>query len=327
MTSDFDELASAYLDGEASDADAARIEADPSMQARVNELRAVTEALDANVAPADEFLRRRQIGAALEAFDELAGPGLASGPKGGDPVDPVGPAAPVDLADRRHQRAQDGQPSGRSGMPQWLGVAAVLLLIVGGIGLLTQLGGADDESFETASDSAELDTEDGASDTVADDSTAEAAGAAQAVQPGAGDEAGTEATRAASDSEADTGEDEEGLDEDQAAADDEGTSSESTSAATSTTAVGGLFPDEQIEAARVSFDVPPTQEELLALADGALFDPAVSDCAALLTAETGIAVEFFVPISVAGVDGEALFTGLEPDVSVVAVDEACVFIE
>ena len=45
MTDDFDELASAYLDGQVSDSEADRVEADPDLQARVSELAALSDAV------------------------------------------------------------------------------------------------------------------------------------------------------------------------------------------------------------------------------------------------------------------------------------------
>lgn len=68
-----DELISAYLDGEATADERARVEADPSMLAEVDRMRALTGRTVAIDDPgvADPFTRRRHLGAALAAFDEL----------------------------------------------------------------------------------------------------------------------------------------------------------------------------------------------------------------------------------------------------------------
>ena len=64
-----DELASAYLDGATTPVEAARVEADPELLARVEALRAVRVAL--TVAPlVDDERREQSIAAALAAYDE-----------------------------------------------------------------------------------------------------------------------------------------------------------------------------------------------------------------------------------------------------------------
>lgn len=68
MNDDELELASTYLDGAATAAEAARVESDPALRAAVAELRAARQALAA-VAPADDETRERAIAAALDVFD------------------------------------------------------------------------------------------------------------------------------------------------------------------------------------------------------------------------------------------------------------------
>jgi hypothetical protein len=73
----FDELASAHLDGATTPEEAARVAADPALQARVVELRQVRAAMAA--APAIDPARRdAAIAAALAAFTEDARPSQAS---------------------------------------------------------------------------------------------------------------------------------------------------------------------------------------------------------------------------------------------------------
>jgi hypothetical protein len=69
-----DELASAFLDGEATAAEAARVDADPVLLARVEELRGVREAVSTAVGHVDPARRDAAIAAALAGAqtDELA---------------------------------------------------------------------------------------------------------------------------------------------------------------------------------------------------------------------------------------------------------------
>ena len=127
----------------------------PELQDMVAELQAVSQALNVDVPPADELLRGRQIGAALDAFDALRGE--PDEREATATIERTRPA-PVDLAERRSTRQAPARS--RNGLPPWLGIAAVLLLIVGGVGLLTQLDGDDDDAAETAADSFD-DSDDG----------------------------------------------------------------------------------------------------------------------------------------------------------------------
>lgn len=68
----FDELASAHLDGATTPAEAARVAADPALQARVEELRRVRAAV-AQVPAADPSHRDAAIATALAAFTEADG--------------------------------------------------------------------------------------------------------------------------------------------------------------------------------------------------------------------------------------------------------------
>ncbi len=64
-----DELVSAYLDGEATPAERARVEADPELLERVEIHRRVADLVGGRVTPPADELRRTQIAAALDASD------------------------------------------------------------------------------------------------------------------------------------------------------------------------------------------------------------------------------------------------------------------
>ena len=130
MTDPFlDELASAHLDGATTPEEAARIAADPSLQARVEALRQVRAALS-EVPPADPVAREAGIAAALEAFAE-ATPTERSGAL---------PAPPV-LAPRRGLS---------STALRVLGAAAAIALLALLVPVLGRLADGDDQqaSFE-----------------------------------------------------------------------------------------------------------------------------------------------------------------------------------
>ena len=112
-----DELASAYLDGVASPDERARVDADPELRARVEDLRAARDALvDAPVAPPTAAARDAAIRAAVDA------------------------AIVVDLAAHRgRQRLRIAS------------IAAAVLLLLGAAGvLLRSLGDNSETTFKTA---------------------------------------------------------------------------------------------------------------------------------------------------------------------------------
>jgi hypothetical protein len=77
-----DALASAHLDGRTTDAEAARIAADPELGALVAAMAGVREAIRAPVGAVDETHRTRAIDAALAAFDADAAEPAREGTKG-----------------------------------------------------------------------------------------------------------------------------------------------------------------------------------------------------------------------------------------------------
>ena len=73
----------------------------------------------------------------------------------------------------------------------------------------------------------------------------------------------------------------------------------------------------------MTFDEIPTDEELFAAAAGPRFAPEAAACTELVAEEIGVEIDFFVPIAVAGVDGEALFSGPPSDLAVLLLDRNC----
>jgi hypothetical protein len=124
------ELASAYLDGEVTAAERARVEGDPALLAEVERLRRVRAAV-ADVPPATATARESAIAAALAAFDE-AHAGLAAAAAA-----PTAPPNVVPLARRRHVRR----------LQVMTAAAAAAVMVIGGF-VIANRGGGDD----TASD-------------------------------------------------------------------------------------------------------------------------------------------------------------------------------
>lgn len=155
-----DLLASLYLDGEATAEERARVEADPSLMARVEEFRSLAAQVGAVTVPPG--LARSQIAAALDAFD--------AGSFGRDaPVDAPAETAATNVSSLTDRRRQGGLPS-------WLGAAAVMTLVIGGLGFAATRGSSGDD--EAASVETSLSAS--ANSMEADGDDADAAGAADA---------------------------------------------------------------------------------------------------------------------------------------------------
>lgn len=122
-----DEVASAYLDGQASPAEVARIEADPQLRARVEALERARAALQAAV-PVDPARREAALASALAVAAEPGG--VLAG-------DPSVPEAAV-LARPRRWRAA---PSPRR---RYLTAAAAVAVAALALGLLSPLEGNDE---------------------------------------------------------------------------------------------------------------------------------------------------------------------------------------
>lgn len=130
---DDDLLASLYLDGEATAEQRAQVERDPELLARVEMFRSMATDLSDVTPPPD--LARMQIGAALDLFDEQVVQTTT-------PVEQSVPTAVTSLADRRQAKRSRG-------IPTWLGAAAALALVVGGLGFASSAL-VDNESDDTA---------------------------------------------------------------------------------------------------------------------------------------------------------------------------------
>jgi hypothetical protein len=117
------ELASAYLDGEATADERARVEGDPALLAEVERLRRVRDAVAAT-SPAPPAQRDAAIAQALAAFDELQ-------------VDAPTPPNVVPMSSRRRARWMQGLTA----------AAAAVVLVLGGI-VIANRGGGDDSADE-----------------------------------------------------------------------------------------------------------------------------------------------------------------------------------
>lgn len=173
MTDDeLDLLASSYLDGEATSDEVALVEGDPELQDRVAQLRAVR--VTSVAAPAG--LAQAQVARAMAAYvpgSAGVGKGAITGEAAVEPAASAVamPETVVDLAERRRQR---------EGRLRWLSSAAAVLVVgIGAVALINQIGAGDEDEMATAETEAETDT---AASTVvaqaemADESAADATG-------------------------------------------------------------------------------------------------------------------------------------------------------
>lgn len=202
---DDDLLASLYLDGEASSADRARVEADPRLMARVRSFEAIAIDLS-SVTPPPE-LRSTQIAAALDLFDQQPASSVMGDSAHVAPESGASSPKVSSLTERRERKQARG-------IPTWLGAAAAAALVVGGLGFAATLGGGDDDSSDAAMDAASdpaasstnrdngqsLSTEAASSEpTIAADSDAMEEETAEAATDQSADDAGEEADDAMED--------------------------------------------------------------------------------------------------------------------------------
>lgn len=130
-----DEIVSAVLDGEATEAERERVAADPALRARLDEFAAVRARVAAPVAALDELTARRLVTTAVE-----------SGPSGDAPA--AGPSgAPPSHAHPWWRRSAG-----------WVGSAAAVVAVVAGVSVLAGDLGSDDDS--SAGDNAMVMSED-----------------------------------------------------------------------------------------------------------------------------------------------------------------------
>lgn len=207
MNDDLIQLASTYLDGQATAAERAQVDNDAELLAEVERLRRVRAVLASSGAGSDTgtapiSVRERHLAAALDTFDRLPKGELrtdgtpsagvsADGSAAGDAAGAAGGAsitAPISLADQRKKR--------RAISPRLL-TAAAALIVLGGAAFVVQnaLVDTDDGNVDIAADgaaTAELSEEDlfatgpeaAADETFSDtDDAGEAADVADAPSP------------------------------------------------------------------------------------------------------------------------------------------------
>ena len=167
------ELASAYLDGEATPDEVALVEGDPMLRALVEDLRVVARGLDPGLPPAD--LLDRHLGSALAAYDEQGG------------------SCPVPVSDLTAARADRARSRWYDRIPLGAVAAAVLLVaLVGGLSLVDSGDDRSDTAAGVAADSAGDDEstafeESGAAVDGGDAGTLDSAAGGGALAPSAAD--------------------------------------------------------------------------------------------------------------------------------------------
>jgi hypothetical protein len=156
MNDDLTLLASAYLDGDVTADERARVENDSEALAEVDRLRSV-RALLGDVEPQAISVREAQLATALEVWDRLpererTGARRDATPAGIDAAAVAGAAsvtAPTPLSSRRR--------STRSTSTRWLtgAAAALVLVLAGGVALQLSSSGSDDEASSEGTSSDE----------------------------------------------------------------------------------------------------------------------------------------------------------------------------
>jgi hypothetical protein len=133
-----DELASAYLDGELTPSEAALVEADPALLARVEVLRAVADEVATPAAPAPAAARDSAILAALDERDRLRRA-------------PTSARRSPTVAPIRRRRS--------AGTLRALAAAAVVLAVLALVPLIGSLDGADDADVASGPETSEASDE------------------------------------------------------------------------------------------------------------------------------------------------------------------------
>ena len=222
MSEELDELASAYIDGEATSDEAARVESTPELLDLVDELRSV-RASSLELPYPEEATKERHLAAALAAFDEqrdlrpshlAVASSSASFPHDDRDEESESDAGETTSTTESNATVVPMRPrtSGRT-PPAWMVNAAAALVVVGGVGFaLTQLPSGSDE---TVADSVELSEADGDAESFDAASSSNAVTTTGALEraealvdesfadaDGAGEEAGVASDSAASEDDA-----------------------------------------------------------------------------------------------------------------------------
>lgn len=179
---DFDELVSAYLDGEATADEVARVEADPDLSERVTQFRLLGDAIAEPIASPSETDRDAAITAALAAVAPDAAPTTASSVSSLD-------AARVRRAERNRRFMQFASVA-----------AAIAFVVIAGTFVFSLGGGDDDVASETTTTDTASDTADSAlaagnvveAPQLADDGDTDAASEESAVERADAQEAMTD---------------------------------------------------------------------------------------------------------------------------------------
>ncbi|MEL6891635.1 MAG: hypothetical protein AAFP84_08570 [Actinomycetota bacterium] len=140
-------LASAYLDGEVTPDERARVEGDPELLAEVDRIRQVRAIVMADIEPAPVSTRESHLAAALDVWDQLAAGDAAPGLAAATPISTV--------RDRRTRRRAERTSGDRSRL--LLGAAAGLVVLAG-VGAVVRgviVGGDDDADFSADDAAAE----------------------------------------------------------------------------------------------------------------------------------------------------------------------------
>ena len=167
MNDDLTFLASAYLDGDITPDERARVEADPDALAEVDRLRTVRFLLG-DVEPPSISVREAHLASALDAWSrvpeaERTGVRRDSVPMGVDAAAVAGAASVTATTSRRADRR-------RTTSTRWLSGAAagLVLVLAGGLALQLRAGGEDDSSTSSEADIARTEAGD-SSDAAATD--------------------------------------------------------------------------------------------------------------------------------------------------------------
>ena len=216
--SEIDEIVSAYLDGEAAPDEQARVESDPALLTRVEQLRAqsLTVAAPASASPA---LKELHLSAALDLFDSQHE--LSTPTKGESQAKSPEPA-PVASLDSARERKRPRR------LNFVTGIAAALALVFAGIVAFGWNSGTGDEVVsddvaieamaQDASDAPEAPASGAASDAAANSAGSTSASSAEASNPASSNAASSDA--ASSDATNDAGDDDEAMADDEASAAD-----------------------------------------------------------------------------------------------------------
>jgi len=189
MNDDLTLLASAYLDGDVTADERARVETDPELTAEVERLRSVRVLL-ADVEPSSIAVRESLLSNALEAWDRLPIGERTGAARDATPVKRgIGPAtaaaaatitAPISLADRRRATVNR----------RLLGAAAAIVVVLaGGVVLQSAFSGNDDSSSSLSAPDATTSAE-ALTESPQDARTATAAGGEVAPADAANDSGG-----------------------------------------------------------------------------------------------------------------------------------------